>query len=157
MPFILWSPTGSESDSVRRCCTNWFGRGLALRRLSLLSDDSAGLKLAQLGHPVQYLTPLWVAKIEFSCKINSLDRRMEFWRTTSTGNTALVRAILTSQVDGLADWLEARAEPSAHQRLAAEDIRRWQRRLEGTTERGKPFELPPGSPIGRDDGKRDRF
>ena len=42
---------------VGRCCTNWFGRGLALRRLSLLSDDSAGLRLAQLGHPVQYVTP----------------------------------------------------------------------------------------------------
>ena len=43
--------------ATRRCCTNWFGRGLALRRLSLLSDDSAGLRLAQLGHPVQYVTP----------------------------------------------------------------------------------------------------
>ena len=52
---LVWR--GAAQRTVRRCCTNWFGRGLALRRLSLLSDDSAGLRLAQLGHPVQYVTP----------------------------------------------------------------------------------------------------
>jgi hypothetical protein len=63
-------------------------------------------------------------------------------------NISQARAILTVQLAGLADWLESVGTPTPHQKLAAEDIRRWQERPHGTDAPTVPHELPPGSPIG---------
>jgi hypothetical protein len=67
----------------------------------------------------------------------------------SVENIPQVRAILTATVLGLADWLESVDSPNAHQKLALEDIRRWQNRPEGTTAPSKAPEAPPGMPIGQ--------
>jgi hypothetical protein len=64
-------------------------------------------------------------------------------------NIPQARAILTEKLYELADWLESSEAPSAHQKLAAEDIRRWQNRPEGLAKPGKAPELPPGMPIGQ--------
>jgi len=66
----------------------------------------------------------------------------------SGDNTELVRGVLSHRIDRLADWLEGRENPTPHERLALEDIRRWQDRPEGTTPPARVPELPPGSPIG---------
>ena len=63
-------------------------------------------------------------------------------------NISQARAILTVHLAGLADWLESVGTPTPHQKLAAEDIRRWQERPHGTDAPTVPHELPPGSPIG---------
>ena len=63
-------------------------------------------------------------------------------------NISQARAILTVQLAGLADWLESVGTSTPHQKLAAEDIRRWQERPHGTDAPTVPHELPPGSPIG---------
>jgi hypothetical protein len=65
------------------------------------------------------------------------------------GNIPQVRAILTEKTIELADWLESSDPRDAHQKLALEDIRRWQNRPEGATPRTKAPELPPGMPIGQ--------
>ncbi|UCF18394.1 MAG: zinc-dependent metalloprotease, partial [Gemmatimonadota bacterium] len=65
----------------------------------------------------------------------------------SGGNAPQVRAILAAEIAGLAEWLEALDSPTAHQRLALSDIRRWQAR-DRTLTPSAPAELPPGSPIG---------
>lgn len=67
----------------------------------------------------------------------------------SRDNIPQARAILTEKVLDLAGWLESIDSPDAHQKLAIEDIRRWQNRPEGTTPPSKPAELPPGMPIGQ--------
>lgn len=70
-------------------------------------------------------------------------------RATGEASPRPVRAILAAKLDDLASWLEARPSPTAHERLAARDIRRWQVRPYGAEERMEPAPLPPGSPIGR--------
>ncbi len=69
-------------------------------------------------------------------------------RATDRANRSTVRAILSARLDELASWLEARSSPTAHQRLAAGEIRRWQERPFDDDERRDPAGLPPGSPIG---------
>ena len=59
-----------------------------------------------------------------------------------------VRAVLTEKLLALASRLEGTPSPSAHQKLALSDIRRWQNRPEGASPRGKTPAVPPGSPIG---------
>ncbi len=75
-----------------------------------------------------------------------LDRLLS--EAASGANSAQVRAVLAAEVADLAAWLEAVAVRTPHQDLALEDIRRWQRRPEGTAPASGPLELPPGSPIG---------
>ena len=69
-------------------------------------------------------------------------------QASNTRNISQARAILTAQLLGLADWLESVGTPSSHQKLVAEEIRRWQDRSQGTDAPTAPQELPPGSPIG---------
>ena len=57
------------------------------------------------------------------------------------------RAVLSDRLDALAVRLEGMAELSPHQRMVAEDIRRWQAR-DGNATPGPALELPPGDPIG---------
>ncbi len=59
-----------------------------------------------------------------------------------------VRAAAFASLAELAGWLEARTSPSAHQELAAAEIRRWLARPYHEGELEEPSELPPGSPIG---------
>jgi len=66
----------------------------------------------------------------------------------SAQNTPQVRAILNAETTNLAEWLSELESPTAHQRLALEDIGRWQARAEGLTPATPASELPPGSPIG---------
>ena len=65
----------------------------------------------------------------------------------SAGNPAEVRAVLAHRLDDLATRMEGMAQPTPHQRLVAEDIRRWQARMENTVP-GPNLELPAGDPIG---------
>ncbi len=67
----------------------------------------------------------------------------------SSNNSPQVRAVLTAQTASLAEWLSALEDPTPHQRLALDDIRRWQQRAEGSTPPSGAAELPPGSPIGQ--------
>lgn len=69
----------------------------------------------------------------------------------TTHNMPQVRAILTERILALADRLEATRPASAHQKLAAADIRRWQNRPEGAFVPQKAPAVPPGSPIGSRD------
>ena len=69
-------------------------------------------------------------------------------QASNSQNISQARAILTVQLAGLADWLESMGTPTPHQKLAAEDVRRWQERPQGTDAPTVPHELPPGSPIG---------
>jgi len=55
---------------------------------------------------------------------------------------------LNAKLDELADELESGASDNAHRKLAAEDIRRWQRRPEGVIPAPTKPKTPPGSPIG---------
>ncbi len=66
----------------------------------------------------------------------------------SAENTPQVRAILNAEITNLVDWLRELDSPTAHQRLALEDIARWQTRVEEVTPATPTSELPPGSPIG---------
>jgi hypothetical protein len=66
----------------------------------------------------------------------------------SGNNIPQVRAILAERLYALAEWLESLSTPNAHQKLAAEDIRRWQNRPEGVTKPSQTLEAPPGMPIG---------
>jgi len=65
----------------------------------------------------------------------------------SNGNPAEVRAVLADRLDDLAAQMESLSDPSPHQRLVGEDIRRWQSRTENTTP-GPRLQLPAGDPIG---------
>ncbi len=75
-----------------------------------------------------------------------LDRLIE--AAEEEASAPAVRATLADRLDALADWLAGREAPTAHQRQALRDLRRWQDRAEGEVERPAPAELPPGSPIG---------
>jgi hypothetical protein len=70
-------------------------------------------------------------------------------QASNNQNTPQVRAVLSDSLSALADWLEQQRPGTPHQRLAAEEIRRWQERPHGTDPPAKPPELPPGSPIGQ--------
>ncbi len=76
-----------------------------------------------------------------------LDRLMA--EAGSDTNVTQVRAILSAKVGELGGRLAELQNPTPHQRLALDDIRRWQDRAEGTTPASGPSELPPGSPIGQ--------
>jgi hypothetical protein len=76
-----------------------------------------------------------------------LDRLM--MEAGSGANTPQVRAILTAKIAQLGERLAALDALMPHQRLALEDIARWQDRPEGTTPAGQRSQLPPGSPIGQ--------
>ncbi|MEQ9401058.1 MAG: zinc-dependent metalloprotease [Longimicrobiales bacterium] len=65
----------------------------------------------------------------------------------SAGNPAAVRAVLAHRLDDLAGRLEGMGGASAHQRLVAEDIRRWQSRTENAMP-APNLEMPAGDPIG---------
>ena len=84
-----------------------------------------------------------------------VDRMMQEAGSAATMTAA--RAVLSDRLAGLAQRLEAMADPSPHERLVAADIRRWQERIENTTP-GPALRLPPGDPIGgaaaRDPGRR---
>jgi hypothetical protein len=67
---------------------------------------------------------------------------------SSAGNPPRVRAVLTAKLGELGTKLNSEASPTPHERLAAEDIRRWQERPEGTVLRPRPPRLPQGAPIG---------
>ncbi|HSF15074.1 MAG TPA: zinc-dependent metalloprotease [Vicinamibacteria bacterium] len=69
-------------------------------------------------------------------------------QASSAENPTRVRAVLSERLYRLAESIEAESDPSAHRKLAAEDIRRWQNRPEGTLPRPEAPEIPPGSPIG---------
>ncbi len=69
---------------------------------------------------------------------------------TDGRSAAPVRAILAASLDELASRLEVRPSAAPHERLAASDIRRWQRRPYDADERSEAASLPPGSPIGRE-------
>jgi hypothetical protein len=62
--------------------------------------------------------------------------------------SAQVRAVLTDRALSLADRLEGLAQPSPFDRLAAADIRRWERRSAPAVPPPPTPEAPPGSPIG---------
>ena len=62
-------------------------------------------------------------------------------------NPATVRAYLNDGIVRLADWLEARATTTPHQRLAIQDIRRWVQRPADAPSGELPA-VPPGPPIG---------
>lgn len=68
-------------------------------------------------------------------------------QAASERNIPQVRAILTARIAALKERLAARRELTPHDRLAVEDIDRWQRRMEMAEGAIAP-ELPPGSPIG---------
>ena len=74
-----------------------------------------------------------------------VDRMMR--QASMEGNPAEVRAVLADRLDRLAGELEGVGAPTAHQRLAAADIRRWQNRTEGTIP-GPTLQMPAGDPIG---------
>jgi hypothetical protein len=67
---------------------------------------------------------------------------------SNADNPIRVRAILADALYQLADRIEAKAEASPQEKIAAEDIRRWQNRPEGVIPGSKRPDLPPGSPIG---------
>ncbi|MDH3272195.1 MAG: zinc-dependent metalloprotease, partial [Gemmatimonadota bacterium] len=62
-------------------------------------------------------------------------------------NPAQVRSVLAGRLDDLASGIEAETAPTAHERLVASDIRRWQLRIENTVP-GPALQLPAGDPIG---------
>jgi hypothetical protein len=69
-------------------------------------------------------------------------------------NAASVRAVLSARLDALAARLEADPGGAPETVLAAEDIRRWQKRPYNPEELSLPSNLPPGDPIGADGGGR---
>lgn len=62
-------------------------------------------------------------------------------------NPASVRSVLAGRLDDLASAIDAQTASTAHERLVASDIRRWQLRIENTIP-GPEIELPAGDPIG---------
>ena len=68
-------------------------------------------------------------------------------QASNANNPASVRSVLTDRLDKLATRLEGLAGRSAHQTVAAADIRRWEKRPEATVP-GKGLTLPAGDPIG---------
>ncbi len=60
-------------------------------------------------------------------------------------NSGEVRAVLSHRLDQLADQLERRRNASAHEAVAAEDIRRWQQR-DGSIP-ADALQMPAGDPI----------
>ena len=62
-------------------------------------------------------------------------------------NPASVRAYLSDGIIRLAEWLKSRDDTTPHQRLAIQDIRRWERRPTDVIPSQLP-RVPPGSPIG---------
>lgn len=62
-------------------------------------------------------------------------------------NPASVRSVLAGRLDDLASAIDAQTTSSAHERLVASDIRRWQLRIENTVP-GPEIQLPAGDPIG---------
>jgi hypothetical protein len=67
---------------------------------------------------------------------------------SSADNPPRVRAVLTEKLRELESRLESASGASASAKLAADDIRRWQERPEGTVPRSRPPRLPQGAPIG---------
>ena len=88
----------------------------------------------------------YLAEVQQTMQRAVLDELLR--QASNSQNISQARAILTAQLVGLADWLESVGTPTPHQKLAAEDIRRWQERPQGTDAPTVPHELPPGSPIG---------
>jgi hypothetical protein len=88
----------------------------------------------------------YLAQVQEVAQRSVLDTLLR--EASSADNPARVRALLTAGLDGLADRLESDSGATAHQRLALEDIRRWQSRPEGTVPRPKAPPLPAGDPIG---------
>ncbi len=88
----------------------------------------------------------YLAEVQKTMQRAVLDQFLR--QASNSQNISQARAILTAQLRGLADWLESVGTPTPHQKLAAEDIRRWQNRPQGTDVPTGPPELPPGSPIG---------
>ena len=88
----------------------------------------------------------YYAQVQEVAERSVLDGVME--QASSADNPARVRAVLSAKLDELAEQLDASSAPSPHQKLALEDIRRWQSRPQGTVPGSKPPEIPPGSPIG---------
>jgi hypothetical protein len=66
---------------------------------------------------------------------------------TSADNPSEVRAVLADRLDGLAARIEGATQQSAHAKLAAADIRRWQARADNTVPT-KLLAMPAGDPIG---------
>ncbi len=93
----------------------------------------------------------YLARVDEAVERVVLDRMMA--QAVSPANGPHVRAILGAKVGAVADRLEGRDDLTPHQRLAAEDIRRWQARRDELAPVGVP-ELPPGSPIGERSGTR---
>lgn len=97
----------------------------------------------------------WYAPAEGAANLQELRQAVErvildqmIAEAQSAENMFQVRAILGAKLGELGDWLERLDGPTPHQRLALEDIRRWQLRPEGVTSPTESEPLPPGSPIG---------
>ena len=103
---------------------------------------------AMLGVTWNAVTPAdtYYAQVQEVAERSVLDGVME--QASSADNPARVRAVLSAKLDELAEQLDASSARSPHEKLALEDIRRWQSRPEGTVPGSKPPEIPPGSPIG---------
>ena len=87
------------------------------------------------------------AKVKEVAERSALDEILK--EASSSQNPSRVRAVLSAQLENLAQWLESSASGlNAHGTLALEDIRRWQHRPEGVIDAPLKPETPPGSPIG---------
>jgi len=75
----------------------------------------------------------------------ALDRLLE---QAGSHPVAGVRAALAERLHRLAEGLESRPAASADERLAAADIRRWERRTLPSPDAPPVPVAPPGSPIG---------
>lgn len=85
------------------------------------------------------------AQVLHTAQRTVIDQMMQ--QASSDRNPAEVRAVLSNRLESLAAEIEASGGASAHERLAAADIRRWQSRIENTIP-GPVIELPAGDPIG---------
>ena len=101
------------------------------------------------------LARTWKAPAETSAYLGEVQQTMQraildelLRQASNSQNIPQARAILTAQLLDLADWLQSVGTPTPHQKLAAEDIRRWHDRPHGEDAPTVPYELPPGSPIG---------
>ena len=103
---------------------------------------------AMLGATWNAATPAdtYHAQVQEVAERSVLDGVLE--QASSADNPARVRAVLSAKLDELAGQLDAVSSPSPHQKLALEDIRRWQNRPEGTVPASTRPDIPPGSPIG---------
>ena len=103
---------------------------------------------AMLGATWNAATPpdTYYAQVQEVAERSVLDGVME--QASSADNPARVRAVLSAKLDELAQQLDASSAPGPHQKLALEDIRRWQNRPEGTVPGSTRPDIPPGSPIG---------